>query len=184
MISWLLGRAERRRTIERLHAEIVAASRHPAFFTAGAVADTFEGRFEILTLHAWLVLRRLAGLPAPAPELAQDLTDALFRHFDIALREIGIGDPSVPKHMRRLAEAFLGRCTAYDGALSTGEEALVAALLRNVYGGSGDARGLAHYVSAAEATLARAPFDAFARGPVPFPAPSDLSSLPLSGRIA
>ncbi len=174
MRSWLLGRAKNRATVDRLHAEIVAAARDPAFFTAYSVADTLEGRFEILTLHAWLALRRLAALPPPAPEIAQDLTDAVFRHFDIALRELGVGDTSVPKRMRRLAEAFLGRCAAYDAALETGEEALVAALARNVYAGAGDPRRLALYVDAADRALAEAPIAAFAQGPVPFPVPSSL----------
>ncbi len=124
MLSWLLGRAPNRTIIERLHAEIVAAARDPAFFTTYGIADSFEGRFEVVTLHAWLALRRLSALPPPAPEIAQDLTDLLFRHFDLALRELGVGDTSVPKHMRRLAEAFLGRCAAYDAALKAGRTTL------------------------------------------------------------
>lgn len=174
MLSWLFGRATNRTMIDRLHAEIVAAARDPAFFTSYGVADTFEGRFEILTLHAWLVLRRLATLPPPAPEIAQDLTDTLFRHFDIALREMGIGDTSVPKRMRRLAEAFLGRCGAYDTALRGGSPALLAALARNVYAGTGDPSRLAHYVELADAALAGTPILAFSRGRVPFPAPASI----------
>lgn len=180
MLSWLFGNAKNRTTIDRLHGEIVAVARDPAFFTSYSVMDTFEGRFEVLTLHAWLVLRRLAALPSPAPEIAQDLIDTLFRHFDIALRELGVGDTSVPKRMRHLAEAFLGRCQAYDAALRAGHETLAAALARNVYAGAGDARRLAHYVEAADRTLASAPIAAFSRGPVPFPAPSNMpaSQLP------
>jgi cytochrome b pre-mRNA-processing protein 3 len=172
MFSWLQARAKHRATIERLHAEIVAAARDPAFFGSYRIADTVEGRFEVLTLHAWLTLRRLAALPPPGRELAQDLTDLLFRHFDLALRELGVGDTSVPKRMRHLAEAFLGRCAAYDAALAVGHEAVVAALARNVYGGAGDPRRLGAYVVAAETVLSGAPLAAFAQGPVPFPAPS------------
>jgi cytochrome b pre-mRNA-processing protein 3 len=174
MLSWLFGRATNQTMIDRLHAEIVAAARDPAFFTSYAVADTFEGRFEILTIHAWLVLRRLGSLPPPAPEIAQDLTDTLFRHFDIALREMGIGDTSVPKRMRRLVEAFLGRCGAYDAALQGGSPALLAALARNVYAGAGDPSRLAQYVELADAALAGTPILAFSRGGVPFPAPSSI----------
>jgi cytochrome b pre-mRNA-processing protein 3 len=175
MLSWLYGNAKKSGAIvERLHAEIVAAARDPVFFTSYSVADTFEGRFEILTLHASLALRRLAQLPPPAPEIAQDLTDILFRHFDMALRELGVGDTSVPRQMRHLAEAFLGRCAAYDAALRAGTEALEAALARNVYAAAGDPRRLAHYVVAADRALASAPIAAFSLGPVPFPAPSGI----------
>lgn len=169
MLSWLFGRTVNRSMIERLHAEIVAAARDPVFYTAYAVPDTFEGRFEILTLHAWLALRRLGALPPPAADIAQDLTDRLFRHFDVALRELGVGDLSVPKRMRRLAEAFLGRCAAYDAALGAGDAALAAALARNVYAGAGDPRALALYVETAEAALAAASLRAFSDGPIPFP---------------
>jgi cytochrome b pre-mRNA-processing protein 3 len=57
--------------IERLHGEIVAAARNPVLFTDYGIADTFEGRFEALTLHAVLVLRRLNAMPPPAPEIVQ-----------------------------------------------------------------------------------------------------------------
>ncbi len=175
MLSWLLGRAPNQTMIERLHAEIVAAARDPAFFTSYGIADSFEGRFEVLTLHAWLTLRRLSALPPPAPEIAQDLTDMVFRHLDTALRELGVGDTSVPKRMRRLAEAFLGRCRAYDCALNAGSAALAAALARNVYAGAGDPGRLEAFVEAADAALARAPIEAFVQGPVPFPSPAHIA---------
>lgn len=174
MLSWLLGRATNRTIIERLHAEIVAAARDPAFFTTYGVADSLEGRFEVLTLHAWLALRRLSVLPPPGPEIAQDLTDMVFRHFDVALRELGVGDTSVPKHIRRLAEAFLGRCAAYDAALTSGSSDLAAAVARNAYAGAGDPAALTAWIEAANAALARAPVEAFAVGPVPFPDPSSI----------
>jgi cytochrome b pre-mRNA-processing protein 3 len=171
MLFWLDSHANNRSIIERLHAEIVAASRNPVFYTSYSVADSLEGRFEILTLHAWLVLRRLASLQSPATEIAQDLTDTLFRHFDVALRELGVGDMMVPKRMCRLAEAFFGRCAAYDAALACGKETLAAALARNVYAGTADPSRLAGYVTLADSALAHASIDTFSRGPVPFPEP-------------
>jgi cytochrome b pre-mRNA-processing protein 3 len=57
--------------------------------------------------------------------------------MDDNLREIGVGDLSVPKEMQRIGEAFYGRAQAYRSALaSEGDEALVAALARNIYGGA------------------------------------------------
>ena len=66
------------------------------------VPDTFEGRFESLTLHAALLVRRLRAAEAPGPDMAQHLVDTVFRHFDRTLREMGVGDTTVPKRMKLL----------------------------------------------------------------------------------
>jgi cytochrome b pre-mRNA-processing protein 3 len=168
----LSSRAANRTLIDRLHGEIVAAARNRVLFTDYAIEDTFEGRFEAITLHAILVLRRLNALPRPAPEMAQDLVDALFRHFEIALRELGVGDIAVPKRMKTLAEGFVGRSAAYEFALSKGEDALAAALARNVYANRAKPDRLLRYVEATNAALGRAPLEAFSIGPAPFPEPS------------
>ncbi|WP_245257424.1 ubiquinol-cytochrome C chaperone family protein [Methylocapsa acidiphila] len=161
--------------IDRLHGEIVAAARNPILFTDYAIEDNFEGRFEAVTLHAALVLRRLNAMPRPGPELAQDLIDAVFRHFDIALRETGIGDIAVPKRMKTLAEAFLGRGAAYDRALTSGEEVLAATLARNVYADRTNAIRLSRYVKATDRALETAQLEVFSIGPVPFPEPSAIA---------
>jgi cytochrome b pre-mRNA-processing protein 3 len=172
MIFPFFHRAANRRLIDRLHGEIVAAARNRVLFTEYAIEDTFEGRFEAVTLHAALVLRRLNAMAPPAPEIAQDLADALFRHFELALREMGVGDITVPKRMKGFAEAFVGRGAAYDLALSKDETALAAALARNAYADHASPDRLARYVGAADRALATAPLEAFTIGPIPFPEPS------------
>jgi cytochrome b pre-mRNA-processing protein 3 len=172
-LLWFSRQFPRNRVlIDRLRGEIVAAARDPVLFTDYGIEDSLEGRFEALALHAALVLRHLNRRKPPAPEMAQDLTDSLFRSFDGALREIGVGDTIVPKRMRAIAEAFLGRATAYDLALDGGTPTLAGALARNVYDGHGNADRLARYVEAANQVLAKAPLEAFMAGPVPFPRPS------------
>ena len=174
MIFRLFRRSDNQAVIEGLYSGIVAASRQPALFTDLGVSDTFEGRFESVTLHAALVLRRLNALDDPGPEIAQDLIDAIFRHFDHTLREMGIGDTTVPKRMKRLAEAFLGRSAAYDAALREGGESLAGALARNVLATEAGAAPqalapLTRYVEAAAAGLTRTPLQAFVDGEPPFP---------------
>ena len=172
MIFGLFRKNPHEETVARLHAAIMAQSRLPAFFTgASAAPDTFEGRFEILVLNAGLVLRRLSLLPQPGPEIAQALSNAIFSGLDDALRQIGISDVGVPKKMKKLASAFMGRGVAYAQALEQGETELAAALARNVLGGEGDARALAAYVIAARDKLAETPLETFLRGEAPFPAP-------------
>ena len=159
----------KKQLVERLYAEIVAAVRQPELYTEYGVADTFEGRFELLTLHAGLVLKRLSDAEAPGPVLAQDLVDAIFHHLDSGLREAGVGDLAVPKRMKTLAEAFLGRSAAYDDALRKGEQALAAALLRNMLDGDGAAGPLARYGLAVHRRLNDASLDDLLGQPLPFP---------------
>lgn len=161
--------ARNRPLIARLHGEIVAAARQPEFYTVYGVQDTFEGRFEMVTLHAGLVLRHLGTLPEPAPALARDLTDAIFSHFDAALRETGFGDIAVPKKMKGLTEAWLGRNLACDAALQGRGEALETVLLRNVLAGKGDARRLALYVAQAARDIGALDFATATTRPLPFP---------------
>lgn len=165
--------ANNRAVVERLHGTIVAAARRPVLFTEFGLPDSFEGRFESLALHAALVVRHLQSARAPAPELAQALTDVIFRHFDRMLREMGVGDTAVPKRMKSLAEAFLGRGVAYKTAIDDGEVALSDALTRNVYGGRRDAAALTRYVLEIVEALRCVPIDRYAAGTFDYPDPAN-----------
>lgn len=176
MIFKLFSRKPADDTAERLYGEIMAAARRPALFLPPYnVPDTLDGRFDALVLHAFLVIRRLAVMPQPGPDLAQALSDEIFRALDRALREMGVGDLAVPKRIAKYAADYNGRRTSYDAALPGGEAALAEALARNVYGkaDAGVGRPLARYVLEAEAALAAAPIAAFEKGPIPFPAPQE-----------
>lgn len=170
MIFGLFRGRRNARIIARLHEEVIAASREPVLFRDYGIADSVDGRFESLALHGALVLRRLKDLPAPGPDIAQDLADMIFRHFDAGLRELGVSDIGVPRRMRDLAQAFLGRTGAYHTALNesagTREAALSAALSRNVFGGTKDGRDLAHYVVGLDAKLQQLPLAQFLQGPI------------------
>mgnify|MGYP006282197443 FL=1 len=175
MIFAMFRRSGNDQVIERLHGDIVAAVRQPVFYVDYLVDDTFEGRFELLALFATLLVRRLAVLPSPAPEVAQELTDRVFSELDAAMREMGVGDLAVPKRIKKFAAAFLGRRKAYDDALSSASpDGLAVALARNVYGLEGGdgvqkAARLARYAMAVEAAFALAPLETFASGSAPFP---------------
>jgi cytochrome b pre-mRNA-processing protein 3 len=143
-----------RGTIEAIYGMIVTQAREPMFYRDLGVPDTVNGRFDMLLLHLWLVLRRLKSV-----EAGTGLSQALFDHFcedmDDNLRELGVGDLTVPKRMRAFGEAFYGRAAAYDMALTEGREAFAQALCRNILNG-GDiemARRLAAYADGAMAAL-------------------------------
>jgi cytochrome b pre-mRNA-processing protein 3 len=172
--QWRARRANRI-LIDQLHGKIVAAARRPVHYSDFGVPDTFEGRFELVTLYAGLVLRRLTQISDTGAEIAQELADSVFRHFEVALREIGVGDVTVPKRLKRMGEAFYGRIKAYGEALDApNPDRLASALARNVYGIAEAGRApmavaLAPHVRALADRLEETPFEVFARGDVEFP---------------
>lgn len=97
-----------------LYHRLNEAARQPQLYIGYQIPDTLEGRFECVTLHVIIMLRRLRALPSPAQDLAQDLVDAMFKGLDHDLREMGVGDTVLPKRMRTLTEAFYGRARTYD----------------------------------------------------------------------
>ncbi len=160
-------------TIEAIYGMIVAQAREPLLYRDLGVPDTVNGRFDLLLLHLWLVLRRLKSVGSGTA-----LSQALFDHFctdmDDNLREMGVGDQSVPKRMREFGEAFYGRTTAYDMALTEGREALAQALCKNVLNGEKieQARALAVYAESVEAELAQLDESALLAGRFAFPVPA------------
>jgi cytochrome b pre-mRNA-processing protein 3 len=144
-----------RGTIEAIYGMIVTQAREPLFYRDLGVPDTVNGRFDLLVLHLWMVLGRLKSLPGGVG-LSQALFDRFCNDMDDNLREMGVGDLTVPKRMQAFGEAFYGRAAAYDLALTAGEEPLAQALCKNILNGEGieNARQLALYAKSAIAALA------------------------------
>jgi cytochrome b pre-mRNA-processing protein 3 len=162
----------RRKTIERLYGVIVAQARSPAFYLDFGAPDTVEGRFDVLVLHMHLVNARFAAIGEEGKSLGQELLDYFFEDMDASLREIGIGDLAVPKKMRSLAEAYLGRSAAYGPAIEQGDEpALASAITRNVLAGSdaSGARTFARYAIDAADCLKQQPDADLLAGEIKFP---------------
>lgn len=161
-----------RGTIEAIYGMIVAQAREPAFYASLNVADSVNGRLDMLILHLWLVLRRLRSVDG-GEQLAQALFDHFCTDMDDNLREMGVGDLTVPKRMQAFGEAFYGRSTAYDMAFEAGDEELTKALMRNVLNGEfpDSARVLTNYVRAVSAALNAAEPKALSAGSWTFPKP-------------
>ncbi len=152
-----------------LYGAAVAAGREPYFYTELGVPDTLDGRFDLVGLHTYLLIRRLRALAAPGPAIAQAVFDAMFSDMDINLRELGVSDLSVGKRVRAMWEAFHGRARAYDAAFESGDGAdLEAALARNVWRGAAApteaVATLARLVRAQAAALERHELADFAAG--------------------
>jgi cytochrome b pre-mRNA-processing protein 3 len=174
MIFGLFGRRDDRLApVNALFARVAEASRRPALYLTGGIPDTFEGRFEALTLHVFLVMRRLRALPAPAGDLAQDFVDACFAYLELGFRNGGISDIAVPKRMKKIAASFYGRVRAYEDALDASEPAaLDAALRRNASPGEG-ALVLADFARRSQSRLAELDLDALLKETDLFPALSE-----------
>jgi cytochrome b pre-mRNA-processing protein 3 len=174
MILRPFRRSAEHRSIALLYGAIVAQARAPVFYTGYQVPDTVQGRFDLIVLHLVLLLRRLARQGAPGRSLGQRLFDAFCRDLDGNLREMGIGDLAVPKHMRRFGEAFYGRQAVYLAALDAGDKQdFEDALARNILQGSGcdAAVSLARYARAVVRQLDAQEDDALMRGEAVFPNP-------------
>ncbi len=117
-----------------LYQRVVAQARQPGFYRDCGVPDSVDGRFELIALHAFLVLHRLKADPANTEALGQALFDAMFQDMDQSLRELGAGDLGVGPRVKRMAQGLYGRIAAYEAGLCGPAAELEAALRRNLFG--------------------------------------------------
>lgn len=158
----------------RLYQSVRSAARQPALYGPAGAPDTVDGRFDMIVLHAVLLMRRLRAGGDKGEAASQALFDTLFDDMDAALREMGTGDLKVGKKIREMGEAFYGRAKAYDAALEAGDEAGLADIVaRNFFDEPGSepaaaaGRALARYMIDSEASLSRQDPAQLAGGMVP-----------------
>jgi cytochrome b pre-mRNA-processing protein 3 len=163
-----------------LYEAAVAQARQPAFYGDRGVPDTLDGRFELISLHVSLILRRLRLDTGDSGPLGQNLFDAMFSDMDRSLREMGAGDLGVAPRVKKMAKAFYGRLAAYDAGLlpEAGVEDLAEAVRRNIYGtvadpDSDNVAALVNYIRREDDSLATQPSKGVFNGEVSFgPAPT------------
>ena len=165
---------EQEKCADKLYGAIVAQARQPEFYLDYSVEDSVNGRFEMIILHTYLLFYRLREEDEAVRELGQAVFNRFFKDMDHSLREIGIGDLSVPKKIKKMAQAFYGRIEAYDQARCEGEAALAAALSRNIFpeeeGPRLEAEDLARYVLDNEKDLQEQSVEDFSIGQIRFSA--------------
>jgi cytochrome b pre-mRNA-processing protein 3 len=169
-----------------VYGAIVAQARRPEFYTDLDVPDTIDGRFEMIALHAFLVMHRLKSQGPAAEAVSQELFDTLIADMDRSLREIGIGDLSVPKHIKKMAKGLYGRIVSYEkGLKASGDAVLHAALDRNLYGTVMEVpddrfEAVSAYIRREVADLAAQPLDRLVAGHVQF-GPPPVIRAPVTG---
>ncbi len=171
-LGLLARRRHRRQAVGAAYRAIVERARSPSFFLAWGVPDTLDGRFELLALHAFLVLHRLKSARAGTELFAQDLFDTMFADLDRAVREMGATDIGVGRHVKEMARGFYGRIAAYEAGLAGDDAVLLDALQRNLFGtakpGEGQLALAASYLRQQAAALAAAPLPMLLGGAIPF----------------
>lgn len=118
-----------------LYAAIVAEARRPHWYARGAVPDTFDGRFDMVSTVLALVLLRLEAAGVPGREPAARVAELFIDDMDGQLRQKGIGDLVVGKHVGRMMSQLGGRTAAYRDGLAAGGD-LAGAIDRNLYRGA------------------------------------------------
>lgn len=103
-----------------LYSATILAARDPWLFNDCEIADTPEGRFEVLTLMAFLVLRQLKEIDG-GDDIAQAYFDIMLEDIDSNLREMGVGESTLAKKMKKLAASFFGRIKTYDQSIAAGD---------------------------------------------------------------
>ncbi|WP_328799206.1 ubiquinol-cytochrome C chaperone family protein, partial [Sandarakinorhabdus rubra] len=126
--------------VDQLYAAVVAEARRPDWYAQGQVPDTLDGRFDMVVLVLSLLLLRLetdtAGNPRhPAAQLSADLADRFLTDMEGNLRQDGIGDQVVPRHLGQMMAALGGRLGAYRGARGDAP-AMADAIRRNLLRGA------------------------------------------------
>jgi cytochrome b pre-mRNA-processing protein 3 len=118
----------------RLYSAIVEQARRPEFYLRAGVPDSLDGRFELISMHVFLVMSRLREGGEEGAAFAQALFDTMFAEIDQALREVGVGDLGVGNRVKFMASGLLGRVEAYRAGLAAPPPALEEAIRRNLFG--------------------------------------------------
>lgn len=166
IFGWFRDRSKAGQTATELYGSIVAQARQPTFYRDYGVVDVAEKRYEMIVLHIVLVLERLRALDGDSAEVARHLVEAFVSDLDGSIREMAIGDPKVPAHVKKAAAGLYDRDLLYrdafrpdyaGGASDAAGEMSLPDLLNELLFDGKDAAGagaLGRYVDASRQALA------------------------------
>lgn len=160
MLTWWRARSRAGRTATDLYGSIVTAARRAPFYASHGVPDTPDGRFAMVVVHTYLVLERLRQEGTPGQSLSRALIEAFVTDMDDCMREMGVGDLTVPRKVKKAAGALYDCAEAFRAASTAGDEtALADALHRNLLPSEplAVASGIATFMRKAAAQLEHTP---------------------------
>jgi len=166
MLRWLRQRTETSHKAGELYGSVVTAARQPAFYDVTGVPDTPEGRFELVALHLFLAIESLRREDASAEKLTQRMIEVFVNDMDDCMREMGVGDLTVPKKVKRAAAAFYERATTYRRDLAKARPGDLSTSLGNyIFADASERRddtdALARYMQDASSALSEQSFELF-----------------------
>lgn len=132
LLQRIFGETRQRAALDPLYRAVVAVGRDPWWYRDGAVPDTLDGRFDMVAALTALVLLRIEAEGDPGHQPALLLTEIFIDDMDGTLRQIGIGDYVVSKHVGRMMGALGGRLGAFRAADADGEN-YDTAVRRNIF---------------------------------------------------
>ncbi|NVJ98093.1 MAG: ubiquinol-cytochrome C chaperone [Alphaproteobacteria bacterium] len=135
MFARLFPSFHKKKQAYELYGKLVGQARNPVFYEQLAVADTIDGRFDMILLHLFLVDRRLEREGEDHQKARRFIQEALIADMDRSLRELGVGDMSVGKEVKKMGAAWLGRVKAYTAAIAEDapQSSLSEVIAKNVY---------------------------------------------------
>lgn len=192
MFSRFFRPAASARVPHQLYGSVVTQSRLPEFFTVTGFPDTVTGRFDVLSLHLFLITRRMTREEGNiAASLNQEVFDAFVVDLDRAMRQLGIGDTSVPKKKKKLVRSYYACIEAFSDALDNEDSATLETRLAARYDldengadaklGGPRSRIMAAYMLRAASHLDAQPLAQFMEGELhwpPAPQNADNETLP------
>lgn len=118
----------------QLYRAVVGRARAPELYRELGVPDTPEGRFEMVAVHTALLVRRLRREGGESARTAEAVVETMITDMDRSVRELGVGDLSVGRYVKRMAGSLLARWQTLDGAVPSGDLAAIEAMLaRNLF---------------------------------------------------
>jgi len=156
-----------------VYGKLVSQARNPVFYQDFGVADDIDGRFDMILLHLFIVDRRFEKEGDAAKKIRRQLQEAMIADMDRSLREMGVGDMSIGKEVKKMGAAWFGRVKAYSRAIQADapKPGLAEAIAKNVYKGTetDKAEGLASYTLEALQKLAGYSFEEMLTSQFEFP---------------
>jgi len=183
VLARLFPRSPHKDAAHALYLEAVRQARQPSFYASCGVPDTLDGRFDLIVLHVFLVMRALKRAGEAGERVRKAVLEVMFDDMDMNLREMGVGDLSVGKRVKAMSRAYHGRSRAYEEALApdAAPDLLAAALDRNLFGRDEPTPqqlgSLVGYVEAAAEAIARQPSEALIAGRIAFPSAPALAGV-------
>ena len=189
MLSMLKNFLPRKDPIpQKLYGAVVAQSRNPLFYTDFGFEDSAMGRFNLLALHMFLLSRRLVREDSEiTASLNQEIFDAFTFELDVALRELGVGDPTVPKRKKKMVRSFYGQVEDFAAPMDNdNKQQLSIAVFKRFYNNNQKQRSnadkVAAYVSQAGKILDSQIVEVILKGDLSWPDPANFLK-PQKGKI-